>query len=365
MITSYDKRLSLSPVRGESVIDASKVWFPIRLSIENRYYLNEVTIYLIKTPRGFALIDAGLNTEMAFSSLKKGLNSLGLDVSDIRSIYLTHYHLDHSGLCRRILKSASVYIFMSMNERYTLDFMNNHVDLYPEMLEEFFKTYGVPVYIIEHIKKQILFYKNLLRCPDEDNVLSIEELEEIELEHGYLKVIPTPGHTPGHTSFYYPEERVLFGGDFVMRDEWPHVGVYPHNPPEYNPLKDYLVSIQKIENLNIEMILPSHGDFILKPKERLFEIKNFISYKIRSILELFKEKKIVSIMEISEHIFKIYKFRLSLKYFFVLTLSLAYLRYLEGEGFIKSEKTDSGIRYVVVQKLSPLKRSPKLHNSIS
>jgi len=32
---------------------------------------------------------------------------------------------------------------------------------------------------------------------------------------GSLKVIHTPGHTPGHISLYYEEDRILFGADTI------------------------------------------------------------------------------------------------------------------------------------------------------
>lgn len=38
-------------------------------------------------------------------------------------------------------------------------------------------------------------------------------VEDGNLISEYFEVIETPGHTPGHLSFYYKPERVLFAGD--------------------------------------------------------------------------------------------------------------------------------------------------------
>ena len=33
-----------------------------------------------------------------------------------------------------------------------------------------------------------------------------------------LRIIPTPGHTPGHVCFFEPQSRVLFTGDTLFRE---------------------------------------------------------------------------------------------------------------------------------------------------
>jgi glyoxylase-like metal-dependent hydrolase (beta-lactamase superfamily II) len=35
---------------------------------------------------------------------------------------------------------------------------------------------------------------------------------------GSLKVIHTPGHTPGHISLYYDEDRIVFGADSIYKN---------------------------------------------------------------------------------------------------------------------------------------------------
>ena len=249
--------------------------------------LSEVTVYLIKTLKGFALIDAVLNTPEAFLSLKEALNGIGLKPVDINSIYLTHYHLDHLGLCKKMEEFTSIDIHIHEREKIAFNFMSHHLDTYPKKLEKFFKDYGVPEKIITNIKNQILFYKNLLKGPE--RIFYFQEGQNIELGYGRLEVLTTPGHTPGHCSFFYPEEGFLFSGDFLLKNVWPHVGIYPHNPRNYNPLKEYLDALNKIMELDIRTIFPSHGEFIHEPKKRIFQVKNFIMQKLDSIIYLFSK----------------------------------------------------------------------------
>lgn len=41
---------------------------------------------------------------------------------------------------------------------------------------------------------------------------------EIRFGHTVLRVIPTPGHTPGHVSLYEPLSKVVFTGDTLFRE---------------------------------------------------------------------------------------------------------------------------------------------------
>ena len=48
--------------------------------------------------------------------------------------------------------------------------------------------------------------------------IDLEQMEEITFGSTTLKVIPVPGHTPGHVAFYEPESKVLFTGDTLFRE---------------------------------------------------------------------------------------------------------------------------------------------------
>ena len=66
------------------------------------------------------------------------------------------------------------------------------------------------------------------------------------------------GHSPEHMSLYCGELGVLLSGDQLLGRISPNVGVLPFEP-EANPLKDWLVSLQRIGELPDEtLVLPSH-----------------------------------------------------------------------------------------------------------
>lgn len=70
--------------------------------------------------------------------------------------------------------------------------------------------------------------------------------------HSELQVIPTPGHSDDHVSFYDPRFKLLFAGDSFM-------GSYFSSP---NPEVDSLVWIQTLERLldvGVEILVEGHG----------------------------------------------------------------------------------------------------------
>jgi glyoxylase-like metal-dependent hydrolase (beta-lactamase superfamily II) len=76
-----------------------------------------------------------------------------------------------------------------------------------------------------------------------------------------LKVLHTPGHSPGSVSLYWPDQKLMFTGDLVFKE-----GIGRTDLPGGNGsvLKE---SIKKLAELEIEWLLPGHGDIISGAKD--------------------------------------------------------------------------------------------------
>jgi len=71
---------------------------------------------------------------------------------------------------------------------------------------------------------------------------------------GVLKVLHTPGHTPGSICLHDTENRILFSGDTVFTEG--SFGRYDLPGGNFPALKS---SIKRLSNLNIEALYPGHG----------------------------------------------------------------------------------------------------------
>jgi glyoxylase-like metal-dependent hydrolase (beta-lactamase superfamily II) len=75
---------------------------------------------------------------------------------------------------------------------------------------------------------------------------------------GPVRVLHTPGHTPGHLAFWWPERRILFAGDAiatypVFEAGWPAFNL---NPTQQR------TSIRRMAHVEAEVVAVGHGDSI-------------------------------------------------------------------------------------------------------
>ena len=88
-------------------------------------------------------------------------------------------------------------------------------------------------------------------------IRELEGNEDIELKDRKLRVLYTPGHTPGSISLYDPESRVLFSGDTafpMMGEEILLTAPDPHG----GDLQELTESIRMLVHLEIQAMLPGH-----------------------------------------------------------------------------------------------------------
>lgn len=85
---------------------------------------------------------------------------------------------------------------------------------------------------------------------------SLKDGEGIPLGEGELKVIHTPGHTPGSISLYLEEERALFTGDLVFAE-----GSFGRTDFGGNS-KELKISLRRVAELDVESLYPGHMDIV-------------------------------------------------------------------------------------------------------
>jgi glyoxylase-like metal-dependent hydrolase (beta-lactamase superfamily II) len=104
----------------------------------------------------------------------------------------------------------------------------------------------------------------------------LNDMDPIPFRSMTWETIHCPGHTIGSICFYYPEKRILFAGDHLLKGITPNptLNNLKGGPPfQYGSLKQYLNSLRKIEKLDVLLILPGHGKEITNSKvliQRMF-----------------------------------------------------------------------------------------------
>jgi len=163
--------------------------------------------YIVRTASGLVLIDAGMSSDG--SDVVTGLRALQASPSDVRAVLLTHWHSDHAAGAEAAhrLTGAPVYYHRG-DEAYFLGAAGARglrgwiSDLIPE--------WGV-----------LVLAKGLLGESTPRAIAADHHVEDGQTLLGDFVVIESPGHTPGHVSYFYRPERALFAGDAlaVIHDE--------------------------------------------------------------------------------------------------------------------------------------------------
>ncbi len=157
--------------------------------------------YLIIDPDGLTLIDAGLP-----GSHKKILGyiaGLGRSPSDLKRIIITHSDMDHVGGLSAIKKSSGARIYASAIESDAMSKGSSSRKVKPR---NFFRKLLMSV-----------AGRFMRAVPIQaDEILSEGQVLPVL---GGLRVVETPGHTPGHISFFSPSTGILFTGDSIVARE--------------------------------------------------------------------------------------------------------------------------------------------------
>jgi len=207
--------------------------------------------YLIIESEGLTIIDTG----MPFSEKQtlKYIAGLGHSASDIKHILITHADLDHYG-CLATLKEASgarTYASQPEAEAMARGGSSRPVNRGIGRFQGFMiRMMG------KYLKPAPIQVDEILRDGQELPIL------------GGLQVMETPGHSPGHLSFYVPSVRVLFCGDSMKSNA---KGLYASRSRNNWDQSRVHGSVMKQSGLGARIVCPGHGP-VVKDAEGRFPV---------------------------------------------------------------------------------------------
>ncbi|HEX3980830.1 MAG TPA: MBL fold metallo-hydrolase, partial [Acidimicrobiales bacterium] len=217
--------------------------------------LRYVLVYALELDGGgVAIVDAGWNTDDAWNALKSGLEEAGGSIGDVRSVLVTHIHPDHYGLAGRVRDESGAWIGLHPDDAAMLQARYVEVDDLLARMRELLEFCGVPAATLPDLNMASMMIRDQVALAEPD--VLFEDGKDVEVPGWDMRTVWTPGHSPGHVCFYSEAHRLLLSGDHVLPRITPNIGVHTQQIP--NPLGDFLESLLKVHNLDVEEVLPAH-----------------------------------------------------------------------------------------------------------
>ena len=222
--------------------------------------------YLIEdSDGGVHLVDPGWDLDENLAAVERALRAIGRGWGDVASTIVSHLHPDHMGLARRARELHGVPVVMHQVEQAAQHTLAE-LEAGPSHARDELLRWGVPRERFD----EVLGYAT--RAPrvvvDADIVVNDGEL--LRIPGRSIRVLHTPGHTPGHICLHDERDGLLFTGDHVLPTVVPGIGL--GGPVAYNPLERYLQGLAELGRYQECEALPGHGYRFRGLRERAGEI---------------------------------------------------------------------------------------------
>lgn len=200
-------------------------------------------VYVVRGEKT-AVVDSGvLGTPT--NDLAPALGTIGLSLGDVDLVLNTHGHMDHLG-GNSELKDAGAEINLHRDDAPRAHSNQLHVESSREAL----KLLG-----LEHLapEREAFLLRLLGREVGVDRVL--EDGDTVDLGRDVrLRVVHTPGHTPGSVCYWFESAGLLITGDSIQAR-----GSRPGGMPVLEQPGTYPGSLRKAEAIDAQALLMGHA----------------------------------------------------------------------------------------------------------
>lgn len=193
----------------------------------------DCNIYLIDGKSEYALIDTGGGKGV--QKILQNIRKMGMDPQMIETAILTHCHFDHIGGNHELKTKVGCSLAAHKNDIKMMETLGEYV-------------------LYDMAKERGLSFES------ESVDIQLSDGDLIEVGDIALKVLHTPGHTPGCISLVIEEKEGIgiFSGDIASSNG--KLGFI--NGPGFN-LSDWKSSIKKLISKKPKRLYPGHNTFLL------------------------------------------------------------------------------------------------------
>jgi len=271
------------------------------------------------------------------TALVSGLKECGVD-SRQADFFITHMHADHAGLVSALAgEGARIYFGWADAE-----IMRSTAPEHWEKQLNFARKCGFPG---EELEKAIRSHPGRRYSPNTSlNLCVSKDGDMISIGDYLFECIETPGHTAGHICLYEPSKKIFICGDHILVDITPNITL---SSEEGNPLKEYLKSLDKVYDLDVELVLPGHRRIFRNHKERIRELKQHHQTRLDEVISILGKGR-QNVFQVASQMtwdidYKSWNLFPPAQKWFAFGEAMAHLKYLEEEGKVERQIEGQGL----------------------
>jgi glyoxylase-like metal-dependent hydrolase (beta-lactamase superfamily II) len=204
---------------------------------------------------GYALVDPG--PSVTLSTLRAKLLALGIPISEVSKLLLTHIHLDHAGASGSLVRE-NPRIEVYVHERGA-----PHLADPSRLLSSAKRLYG---------DAMDQMWGEFLAVP-ESNLRVLKGGERVRVGSRTLEVLYTPGHASHHVSYFDASDGTVCVGDTAGLRLANRPLVSPVTPPPDIDLELWEASLRRIEERSPERLFLTHFGFADRVDWHLAELR--------------------------------------------------------------------------------------------
>lgn len=198
-------------------------------------------VYVITGSEGLTVVDASLSPKTA-EKLETQLKGIGFGLNDIRNILITHAHPDHVGGLAEMQRQTNARTAVHRRDA-------------PVVRGEMPMPRPRP----QDLRGAARLMAGVLPTP-----VMMPARVDLELKEGDvlddilpgLQVVELHGHSPGQVGFWWPEKRLLIGGDVLMHLPWGLILPFAAFTVD---MAEARRSVHKVAGMDVDILCFGHG----------------------------------------------------------------------------------------------------------
>lgn len=303
--------------------------------------LDRVNAYLLAGDEP-VLVDCGMflpdEPDNGWADLVGALETTGVGPSDVKTLVITHPHIDHYGMAARFAEHSGCEVVMHAEADADLAMYRDPEGIV-ERIRALFADHGItdPAELAEltAFEDWRRFLSGVVEATK-----PVAEGDEFEAGGRTWRIVHTPGHAFSHVCLWAAEDRLLISGDHLLPTITPHIDF--KRGENTDPLGDFLESLAKVEKLDPAMVLPGHGHPFEEGAERARIVQRHHDRRLGSILQVIRREPCTA-EKITEEIFggELLNFQKRL----ALGEALAHLAYLRKRGEVERVEEEGTFLY--------------------